>query len=355
VKRRLGITLLVITSLVLVAVALVVQRQRTKAREAAQIETAIVIRRDINATVQATGIIKPMVGAEVKVGSRISGVVRQLLANIGDSVKPGQVIAELDDAEFRAKLNQSTAALAKVQASMEYARVTLERQRALRERDFVPQQEMDLAENGFRVARAQVEQAEADVEYARLQLSYTRIRAPIAGVVASVTTQEGEAVSTGLATPTFVTIIDLERLEVDVYVDETDVGKISVGQDVGFTVDAYPEADFAATIVAIYPEAVIQDNVVNYVAAARITDFQGKVLRPEMTANALIRLGTHPAVLAVPSAAIMRDRGQKLLTVVERDRLVARPVTTGWSDGGYTEIVSGVSEGERIVVSRPEE
>jgi RND family efflux transporter MFP subunit len=354
VKRRSRITLIVAAALVLVAAALVLRQQRAKAKETAQIVTATVTRRDINASVQATGIIKAMVGGEVKVGSRISGVVRRLYANIGDAVRQGQVIAQLDDAELVAKLEQARAAQAKAQSELDYSDANQVREQELARQNLTSQQQVDLAENAYRVAQAQLRQAQANVEYAEVQLSYATITAPISGVVGSVTTQEGEAISAGLSAPTFVSIIDLGRLEVDIFVDETDIGRIATGLEVSFTVDAYPDADFKGTVTAIYPKAVIQDNVVNYIVVAEITDFQERTLRPEMTANAEIRLGTHSGVLAVATRALRRDQGQRTLMVVKGNSSVPRTVKTGWSSDGYTEILSGVSEGDTVTIA-PEE
>lgn len=313
-------------------------------------QTAGVVRRDIGSTVLATGIIKPKVGAEVKVGSRISGVVRKLRANIGDFVKAGQVIAELDNAELQAKLNQNIAALNKAEADYEYSKLNLERQKSLLEQNYISQQQYDLSENAFKIAEAQLKQAQANVEVAKVQLSYTTIYALTSGIIASVSTQEGETVMAGLAAPTFVNIIDLNRLEVQVYVDETDIGKIILGQEVTFTVDTYTETDFKGRVTAIYPKAVIQDNVVNYIVVVEIDDFQDKILRPEMTTTVIIHLETRKDVLTVPSRAITRERGERFVTVIEGDARVKKKIKTGWYDNSYTEVVNGLEEGEIVLL-----
>jgi macrolide-specific efflux system membrane fusion protein len=312
--------------------------------------TATVARRDIGSTVQATGIIKPMVGAEVRVGSRVSGVVKRLRAHIGDLVKAGQIIAELDDAELQAKLNQNSAALEKAKADLDYARQNLERQRSLLKKNFAPQQQVDLAENAAKVAQAQLEQAEANVEFARVQLGYAKILAPISGVIASIATQEGETVAASFSAPTFVNIIDLNRLEVQTYVDETDIGKVHEGLEAGFTVDTYPNTDFRGKVTAIYPKAVIQDNVVNYIVTFAITDFQGMTLRPEMTANVTLFLAARKNVLAVPAAAVVREQGERYVMILVGDKTERRKIKAGWKDSGYTEIVSGIGEGEKVVI-----
>lgn len=307
-------------------------------------------RRDISATVMAMGVVRPMVGAEVKVGSRVSGVVKSLQAHIGDRVEQGQVIAELDDAEFSARVAQNVASLEKARAEAGFARLNLDRLRTMSEREFVSQQQVDSAASALQAAEAQVRLAEANLESARIQHAYTRITAPISGIVASVSTQEGETVAASLAAPTFVNIIDLDRLEVQAYVDETDIGRIREGQQARFTVDSYPAEEFEGEVTAIYPKAVIQDNVVNYVTTIRVADPGELVLRPEMTAAVTIVLEPRADVLAVPSAAVGRDRAERYVTVVEEGMSARRPVRVGWTQGGWTEITEGLEEGERILL-----
>ena len=315
-----------------------------------EVRTHVVGRRDISATVMAMGVVRPMVGAEVKVGSRVSGVVTRLRANIGDVVQAGDVIAEIDDAEFRARVAQNEATLARSRAEAELDRVNLERLQTMAEREFVSRQQLDAAESALQVSRAQVRLAEANLESARIQLSYTRITAPIGGVVASVSTQEGETVAASFAAPTFVNIIDLDRLEVHAYVDETDIGRVREGQEARFSVDSYPAEEFRGEVTAIYPKAVIQDNVVNYVVTVRIMDREARTLRPEMTAAVTLVLEPRPDVVAVPSSAVARDRAERYVMVVEDGGPVRRTVDVGWTQGGWTEIVEGLAEGETIVL-----
>ena len=312
--------------------------------------TAVVTRRDIGSSVLATGIIKPMVGAEVRVGSRVSGLVKSLHANVGDYVKKGQIIAELEPSELEAKYNQSLASLQNARANYEYARLDFERQKSLFKQNFISQNQLDLAEKTFEINKAQVEQAEANLDYAKVQLEYTKITAPISGIVSSVSTQEGETVAASFSAPTFVTIIDLERLEVWAYVDETDIGRIRENQKATFTVDTYSDTDFEGIITAIYPKAVIQDNVVNYVATLKITDFEERILRPEMTTNVTIYLEMRKNVLTIPTSAIKRDKGERFVTVIEDDKQIQRKVKIGWNSNGNTEIVSGLNEGEKVVI-----
>jgi multidrug resistance efflux pump len=202
-------------------------------------------------------------------------------------------------------------------------------------------------------ARAQLMQAQAALRSAQTQLSYTRIAAPISGIIASVTTQEGETVSAGLAAPTFVTIIDLSRLEVDAYVDETDIGKVKLGQEATFTVDAYADKEFTGQVTAVYPKALTQQNVVQYDTVVTVTDTQ-QLLKPDMTANVTISAERHPQVLSVPNKAIRRENGQKVVYVLEGGTVVPHPVKTGVRDTQYTEILSGVEDGMTVLVGEPE-
>lgn len=313
-------------------------------------QTALVTRRDIGSSVLATGIIKPMVGAEVRVGSRVSGLVKNLYANVGDYVKKGQIIAELEPSELEAKYNQSFAALQNAKANYEYAKLDLERQKSLLKQNFISQNQLDLAEKTFEINKAQLEQAKANLDYAKVQLEYTKITAPISGIVASVSTQEGETVAASFSAPTFVTIIDLERLEVWAYVDETDIGRVKEDQKATFTVDTYSDTDFEGIVTAIYPKAIIQDNVVNYIATLKITDSKKKLLRPEMTTNVTLYLEMRKNVLNIPTGAIKRDKGERFVTVIKGDKRVQRKVKIGWNSNGTTEIVSGLNEGEKVII-----
>jgi macrolide-specific efflux system membrane fusion protein len=317
--------------------------------------TGIVTRRDMSSSVLATGIVKPGVGAEVKVGSRVSGIVSRLHVKIGDRVEKGRLLGELDRTEFQARYDEALAALENARAERDYAALNLKRMRSLKKKNFTSQDKVDVAEKAFEVSESVVKQAEAGLENARIQLDYTRIRAPISGVVASVSTQEGETVAASFAAPTFVVIIDLERLEVWAYVDETDIGRIEKGQVASFTVDTYPGVEFAGQVTAIYPKAEMKDNVVNYVTIIDIEGKQGYTLRPEMTTTVNIFQQSRPGVLAVPKQSVKREKGKKLVYVLNGTEPVKRWVDTGWTDGKYIEITSGLELGEKVVVEKKED
>ncbi|MBI4541205.1 MAG: efflux RND transporter periplasmic adaptor subunit [Gemmatimonadetes bacterium] len=400
-ERRRVVVPAVAASLVAVAV-LVWLRARDGDEAGGPGEVVTVAPRAFAATVAAIGAVKPQIGAEVRVGSRISGRVRRLRANIGDRIAKGQVIAELETAELdavtaqrRAELKLAEAKLAafetlspeevaraeadvaRFEATAKLAAEHWERQQTLFRERVATRAEADAAREQHMVAQAQLEsarrdlelvrtgsaelrkQAEADHERARAALqsalvdrSFTVLTSPISGIIASVSTQEGETVAAGLSAPTFVTIVDLDRLQVDAFVDEVDIGKVKAGQPAVFTVDAFPARDFTGRVRAIYPTATIQDNVVKYVVVIDIADEYGGLLRPEMTASVRIELEPRK-VLAVPTAAIRRQDGRSVVYVLNDGRAAVRNVRVGWRDGPWVEIVEGLVAGERVLLDAP--
>src|SRR5262245_1414620 len=283
--------------------------QRPEDANAAVPATAEAAMREFATVVTAIGAVKPQIGAEVRVGARISGKLVRLPANIGDRVARGSVIAELESADLAAAVARHEAAvavarekIADAEARQKLSEATYQRQLSLLKISGTSQQLVDeaLRESqsaavGVQIAMRQLELAQAELREASVNLSYATITAPISGVIGSVTTQEGETVAAGLNAPTFVVIVDLDRLQVNALVDEVDIGKVKLGQRVTFNVDAFPAQDFAGAVSAIYPSATIQDNVVKYVVAIAIDDEQRGLLRPEMTASVRIQLETRNA------------------------------------------------------------
>jgi macrolide-specific efflux system membrane fusion protein len=352
VTKKKKISIAATSAIVVIAIAALVAHSRAgNDKLETAVSTAVVEKRDMGSLVQATGIIKPKVGAEVKVGARITGKVEHLYANIGDRVKKGQILVRLEQDDLKARADEAEAAYLEAKAAFDKAKIDLERDKPLAEKGYVTQQNIDVLQNAYDMANARVMKAKADQDYAKAQLSYATITAPIGGTIASVTTQQGETVAAGLNAPTFITIIDLNKLEVNAYVDETDVGKIGVGQEALFTVDTFADKDFKGKVTAIYPRAVLQENVVNYITLISIENSEGK-LKPDMTANVTITLKKKTGVLAVPGAAVVREGGKKYVMLQAKDgKATRREVKTGWKEGTYLEITSGLKEGDVVLVS----
>ena len=313
-------------------------------------EVVRVMRRDIGLAVKATGVIKPMVGAEVRVGSSVSGVVSRLFVRIGDQVEKGKLLAELDTRELLARRDAAAAAVRLASANLSYTRADLRRKQELNKVQVIAASELELALQADAVAEQQYKQAQANLADAVTQLSYGKIFAPIAGTVESVSTQEGETVAASFAAPTFVTLLDLSRLEVWAYVDETDIGKIHVGQKASFTVDTYGDYEFVGKVTAIYPQAQIRDNVVDYVTVVRFQAPRDRVLRPEMTTTVKIACQQRQNVLALPMRAIHREGKRQFVTLRVANHPKRHWIATGLRDDSYWEITDGLHENDEVLL-----
>lgn len=347
------------TSVVVVAVGglALARTDLTRSPDANPSSAAVVrvSRRDIGSQVKATGVIKPRVGAEVRVGSRISGVVKRLYVQIGDSVTRGQLLAELDDRDLVALRDQAAATLKQLEATLRYAEQDLSRKRELFTARSLAQSDVDGVVRDSAVAAQQIAAAQANLDFANAQVAYSRITAPIAGVVASVATEEGETVAATFSAPTFLTLLDPSRLEVWAYVDETDIGRIRTGQAARFTVDTYGDEEFPGRVTAVHPTAEIRDNVVDYVTVVQFQRPTGRTLRPEMTTTVRIALATREHALAVPIRAVRFHGSRAFVLVPSRGAgnatgVEQRWVTTGLKDDSHWEILSGLHEGDEVLV-----
>jgi RND family efflux transporter MFP subunit len=300
----------------------------------------------IDESITATGVIRPVTGAEVNVGSRISGTVVSLPAEVGDRVEVGELLAELDATALRAEVDQAAADVALAVPRVELAESTLKRREQLAAKGLISEEDVEIASRDLDVERAQLDANRARLRAAEIAVSYTRISAPISGVVAEVSTREGETVAAAFAAPNFVTIIDLDRLELLAYVDETDIGRVEIGQQASFSVDTYPGAEFPARVTAIQPRAELQGSVVNYVVRLAFKRPADYTLRPEMTAHVRVLVEQRERVLTTLRAAIKRNFGRQYVVVQRNGKWVEQDVATGWRSESTVEILSGLREGE---------
>jgi RND family efflux transporter MFP subunit len=322
---------------------------RLSARAQQEYKTVTVLKRDVAEVVQATGIVKAMVGAEVKVGARTPGKVVELPINVGDNVHEGQVIARIEQDDLIAKVKLQKAVLAEARAEENRLRKDFERDKQLHASNSVSPQKLDQSEAQYEMAKARTLKYEAELDYWQSQLSYATIVAPIKGIVASVNTMQGETVVTGLNAPTFIKIIDLDHLEVLAYVDENDIGKVQIGQEAIFTVAAHQATEFPGKVTSIYPSGTTQDNVVYYLTSISVDNREGK-LRPDMTANVLMFVDRRKGVVTVPHKAVKREGTRRFVLVPNKGLLEKRFVRVGIRDQSYLEILDGLKEGEPVVL-----
>ncbi|GFM32956.1 efflux RND transporter periplasmic adaptor subunit [Desulfovibrio subterraneus] len=397
-RNRLIILILIL--LALGAGAWYWQSGRT-AQETKVLKTALLEKGTVRATLEATGIIKPEVGAIVKTGSRATGLIKKMYVRVGDTVKKGDLIAEIDDREQQASLAEAEATLRKAEAEQtrvetvyplqinearaqlkasqaegEYLQLSLKRKKALVEQKLDSQDSLDDArqkhtvsqntqkaraatlkrlETEYRLeakkAREAVAAAQATLESVQVRITYTTIYAPIDGVVSQVAAQTGETVVAGFEVANLITILDPTRLEMWIYVDETDVGRIRSGMPVEFRVDAYPDHVFTGTVNQIYPEPEIRDNIVYYQALVRLAPETASQLRPEMTTQCTVVVQEKPDVLVLPNDALKWVDGEQFVFVKEADGSVRRTrPKLGLQGQTASEVLEGLSQGDEVAV-----
>jgi len=349
-------------------------------------ETRPVDRGDMVLTATATGNLEPK--SEITVGAEISGLIQEVYVAENDSVQQGAVLARFDTEELEVNLREAEARLALAKASVEEARATLaevtvdlRRKDELRQRGTASQSELDSAvaardRAAARVtyAHATVNEAEAAVSMARTRLEKAVITSPINGVVLQRSVEPGNTVAANFQTPQlFILAEDLRRMELHVALDEADVGMVEAGQPATFTVDAWPDREFEATVLSVYLYPTVENNVVTYTTVLGVDNAEG-LLKPGMTATATIRTGFREQVLRVPNAALRftppaTDEHRGLLSGppgMRRDS-ADTPGNTVWvlrdgqpqrlairarfTDGRFTELDGDeLAEGEQVIV-----
>ena len=264
--------------------------------------TAVVDRGAITRVVSATGTLQPLVSANV--GSTVSGPVQAVLVDFNSQVRAGQVLARLDPTPFQQRIVQAQATLAQAQAQAAVANSDYQRYVLLQQRGFASEQLMVQQRAARDTARAAVQQAQAQVAAARLDLDRSIIRSPIDGVVVDRQVNVGQPVASSLQAATlFVIAQDLSRLQANITVDEADIGDVREGQDVRFTVDAFPDREFEGRVSQVRQQGVSESGVVSYTVVVE-ADNPGRSLLPGMTANAEIVLEQRENVLRIPNTAL---------------------------------------------------
>ncbi|HEY6729343.1 MAG TPA: efflux RND transporter periplasmic adaptor subunit [Polyangiaceae bacterium] len=255
---------------------------------------------DLAETVTATGTLSPVDAVEL--GAEVTGRLTRVLVDVNDSVEAGQVLAEIDPEQLSARVQEARAQLGSAQANIASAKATLAeaelkaaRVRALGDRQLASREEVETAEATLERAKAAVSSANAQITVARAGLSSSEtslqkaiIRAPIAGIVLMRAVEPGQTVTAGFQTPVLFTLArDLTSLELDVEVDEADIGKVKEGQTATFVVDAYPDRVFESKLTQLHNMPKAEATVVTYAAELSV-DNRDLLLRPGMTATATI-------------------------------------------------------------------
>lgn len=308
--------LITVAVVALVAVGGYVWTQRDTTGGGSEYRTAAVERGDIRVSISATGTLGAI--STVDVGSQISGLVTEVLADFNDTVSKGQVIARIDPSTYDAQIVQGNAAVAAAQASLATARAGLanaeadyRRKSELGASQLVSASDVDVARAARDQARAQVNSAQAQITQQRastrtsqLNLGRTVIRSPVDGVVLTRTVEPGQTVAASLQAPVLFQIAeDLSKMEIVLAIDEADIGQVKTGQGVSFGVDAFPDRQFRGSVQQVRLSATNTNNVITYPVVVAV-DNPDQILLPGMTANAEIEVSRRDDVLRVPNAAL---------------------------------------------------
>ncbi|CAI1816717.1 Macrolide-specific efflux protein macA precursor [Serratia fonticola] len=339
--------------------------------------TVEITRGDIEKTVLATGVLKPLL--QVSVGAQVNGQLQKLYVKQGDRVTRGQLLAEIDPTLQQNALRKSEAALQSAQAQKQVTQAMLKQY----QQELTRQRRMDREGSGIKselqkalaqlqtqvaqlkVNDAQIVQAQMELETARANLGFTRIVAPIDGEVLGIVTKEGQTIVSSQTVPTILVLADVDTMSVHTRISETDILKVRVGQPLWFYVVADPKKRYESVMGSIQDapgEALLDDNLatsssqqasaVYYNGVFVIANAQ-RLLRTSMTAQVFIITEQARNILRVPVAAFgaQRDADRYQVQVMNGKQLELRWVRIGLNDRQFAEVKEGLNEGDRVVLS----
>ncbi len=364
-----------------------------------QYESTVVTRGELTQVVTASGQLNPLV--KVEVGSQISGIIEKLFVDFNSPVTEGQVIAQLDAATYEANLIQAQGNLANAKAAAELAQLNAERAKTLQTEKLNAKAEYEKAVADLHQAEAAVKVNEGSLKKAQVDLARCTIYAPIDGIVISRNVNVGQTVAASLSAPTlFVIANNLAKMQIEADVAEADIGLVGAGQEVEFTVDAFPGQTFHGKVTQVRNAPKADQNVVTYVTIIDVTNPNLK-LKPGMTANVSVIVTHHDNVLKIPNAALRfrppknvelvktrsnktdvaeapkksetksesekkseaakpkndkkdKRKSERTLYVLRDRALQPAKVKLGITDGRETELIEGLKEGDAVVVDMTE-
>ena len=381
---------LLLAAAAVLAIALLAAYWWTQRAPATQYLTAPVTRGPITRTVTASGTVNPV--TTIQVGTYVSGVIQNLYCDFNTRVKAGQICAKIDPRPYQTVVDQEDAALgtaraqlAKDEANLAFSKLIYERDVDLLNRNIVSQETVDTALNAYNQARAQValdessvKQHSASLTAAKVNLGYTNIVSPVVGTVVSRNVTQGQTVAASFQTPTlFLIATDLTQMQVDTNVSESDIGTVTVGNPVIFTVEAYPDRQFTGTVVQLRQAPQSVQNVITYDAVVAVPNPDLRLM-PGMTAAVRIVTAERADALRVPDQALRYSPGGPAHAAkasaapgptreassgpphapatggvwqLQNGRPVHTPVQLGLDDDAFTEILAGrLAAGDVVIV-----
>lgn len=334
------------------------------------VETEVVKRGRITNAITATGKVEPV--SQVQVGTQVSGTIEKIYVDYNSVVKKGQLLAELDKSTLRSSLAAAQTDYASQKNEYDYQQKRYERNKGLHDKQLISDTEFEEFEYQYVRAKNSMIRSKYEVEKASTNLRYATITSPINGVVISVEVKEGQTVAASMTTPTLFNLAEnLTDMQVVANIDEADIGEIKEGQKVEFSVDAFPNDKFSGEVKQVRLEPTTNSNVVTYevIVSAPNPDLK---LKPGLTANISVFTMDKDSVITIPNKAIrfkmdpamlpprMRSKikalpdsvkGVKVWAVTKDSVPVERVIKVGLTNGSVTEVISGLEEGEWLIVS----
>ncbi len=335
--------------------------------------TEDVVRKNIEKVVNATGEVRAI--ELVTVGAQVSGKIEKLYVTIGQTVKKGEMIAEIDsttqqnDVDInKAKLSSYEAQLTAAKTSLNIAEKQYKRLQNLKKRNAASDEDLENAQETYETAKSKVAELESSVKETQISLStaetnlgYTKITAPLDGTIVSIPVKVGQTINAAMDTPTIVQIADLSQMEILIEISEGDISNVKPGIKVTYTILADMNDVHETTLKSIdpgltlltndeYTEVVDEGEAIYYYGRLVVPNPDGK-LRIGMTTQNVLYVESAPNVLTVPTTAIKTNGNAKYVEILTADGVQQRQITTGISDGLNMEVKTGVNEGDKVILA----
>jgi membrane fusion protein (multidrug efflux system) len=317
--------------------------------EEKNVEMFEVVPRSVSYTVTAIGSLKAP--EHVTLSPKKAGIIDKILVKEGDRVKKGQVLIQLDDVDARLQVERAEARLKEVEASVETNRTMLPRYQRLYEANVIPQQTLDELLLKVKVDEAKSDLAKVELDMARQNLLDHRIASPIEGVINLKIASLGEHVNVA-PKDEIMTVVQMDPLELEFYVPENWVGKVRLGSKIQFTVKAFSEEKFTATLQFISPTA---DPATRNVKVKAVVPNLHYRLKPGFFAEVTVQTGINPKALAIPESALFSQGGEFFAFVVQNGVAHRKAVETGQRFQGEVEILKGIQKGDQVVTAGHEQ
>ena len=331
-------------------------------------------RQDIEKVVNATGEVRA--SNLVTVGAQVSGKIEKLYVDVGQEIKKGDLIAEIDSTTQqnevdinKAKLNSYQAQLKAAQTSLKVAEKQYKRMQSLKKSNAASSEDLENAEDAFESSKAKVTELESSVKETEISLStaetnlgYTKITAPLDGTIVSVPVKEGQTINAAMDTPTIVQVADLSQMEILIEISEGDIGNIKPGVKVTYSILADLSKVYETTLKSVdpgltlltdgeYTEVVDDGEAIYYYGRLRVPNDDGR-LRIGMTTQNVIYVERAENVLSVPVTAVKTNANGKYVEVLTKNGVVQKSIETGVSDGLNMEVKTGVDEGDEVIIAK---